>query len=306
MLNGQVQVAPFKEHPIIDYAVAEPGDYDIIAFGPDHPSSFITSGKFSLQQYCVCLLHKLFLLDKSDIKPFIQYQCEQLTEPFIWLNKFEKLIDLNRDLFTSKDREIKIEKALMLIELLRQEIQNNKFSQASRFNFQNVKQKIKNYSSTEEKLLFLAEAKTEYLQNKAVQVPSGEVPFDEKVQLEIDLLKTQRKLSKKITPLSVGEGAGLRPKSPLSPLKKSPAVKDKFQINTNLNVFVDIFFQLMHEKKVGSKPYIDATPNELAEMIATWFKDKEGKEISIETIKTILKPSRFEKRPKGSAKFEIE
>lgn len=72
-----------------------------------------------------------------------------------------------------------------------------KFSPASRFDFEKVKQKIKNYSTTEEKLSYLAEAKTEYLQNKPAQVPSGVVPFDEKVQLEMDLLKTQSKLSKK-------------------------------------------------------------------------------------------------------------
>lgn len=313
MLEGLVQVAPFKEHPIIDYAFAEPGEYDIIAFNPNDPSSFIFAGNFSLQQYCTCLLHKLFLLNKSDIKPFIQYQCEQLTEPFVWLNKFEKLIDLNRELFTGKDKEIKIEKALMVIELLRQEIQSNKFNPASRFNFDKVKRECKNYPTTEEKLLFLAEAKTEYLQNRPALVPPGEVPFDEKVQLEIDLLKTQRKLSKKSTPLSIGEGPGLRPKSPLSPLKKPalskaegyPKSTAKFQINTNLNVFVDIFFQLIHEKKINGKPYLDATPNELAEMIATWFKDKEGKEISVETVKTILKPSRIEKRPKGNNRFNV-
>lgn len=41
-------------------------------------------------------------------------------------------------------------------------------------------------------------------------------------------------------------------------------------------------------------------------MITTWFKDKDGKEISTETVKTILKPSRFEKRPKGNARFVIK
>lgn len=308
MLKSQVQIAPFKEHPIINYTASEPKEFDIIAFGPDHVPDFIVSGTFSLQQYCTCLLHRLFLLDKSDIKPFIHYQCEQLADPFVWLNKFEKLIDLNRALYKTQDRIMKMEKALMVIELLRQDIQNNKFAPASRFNFEKIKQKIKNYSTTEEKLLCLAEAKTEYLQNRPAQVPPGEVPFDEKVQLEIDLLKTQSKLSKKRQQTFTDQ----KNKSPLSPLKKhalsnvegSPA-RRKFQINSNLNVFVDIFFQLMHEKKVNGKPYLDASPNELCEMIAAYFKDKEGHDISIDTIKTILKPSRFEKRPKGNTRIDI-
>lgn len=301
MLTSPVQIAPFKEHPIINYVNSEPGEFDVIAFGPDHAPDFIVSGQFSLQQYCTCLLHRLFLLDKSDIKPFIQYQYEQLEEPLIWLNKFEKLIDLNRDLYTTKERIMKMEKALVVIELFRQDIQTHKISPASRFNFDKLKLKVKNYPTVEEKLLCLAEAKTEYLQNKPAQVPPGEVPFDEKVQLEIDLLKTQSKLSRKrqqtfTTPEN---------KSPLSPRKKSPQSPAKFQINSNLNVFVDIFFQLMHEKKINGKPYLDASPNELCEMISTYFKDKEGHDISIDTIKTILKPSRFEKRPKGNSRFDI-
>lgn len=190
---------------------------------------------------------------------------------------------------------------MVVIELFRQEIQDNKFSSASRFNFDKVKQKIKNYSTTEEKLFYLAEAKTEYLQNKPLQVPPGEVPFDEKVQLEIDLLKTQSKLSKKRQQAFADQ----KNKSPLSPLKKQSQSPAKFQINSNLNVFVDIFFQLMHEKKINGKPYLDASPNELCEMIAAYFKDKDGRDISIDTIKTILKPSRFEKRPKGNTRFDI-
>lgn len=301
MLSSQVQIAPFKEHSIINYTTSEPTEFDIIAFAPEHAPDFIVSGTFSLQQYCTCLLHRLFLLDKSDIKPFIHYQCEQLADPFVWLNKFEKLIDLNRDLYTTKERIMKMEKALMVIELLRQDIQNNKFVPASRFNFEKIKNKIKAYPTTEEKLLFLAEAKTDYLQNRPAQVPPGEVPFDEKIQLEIDLLKTQSKLSRKRQQTFTAQ----ENKSPLSPLKKSTQSPAKFQINSNLNVFVDIFFQLMHEKKINGKPYLDASPNELCEMIATYFKDKEGHDISIDTIKTILKPSRFEKRPKGNARFNI-
>lgn len=301
MLNSEVQVAPFIEHPIVDYSVSEPGTFDVTAIAPNHVSSFIISGKFSLQQYCVCLLHKLIHFDKSDIKPFIQYQCEQLIQPFVWLNKFEKLIDLNRELFNTKDRLIKMEKALMIIELLRQDIQSNKFVPSNRFNFDKVKQKIKEYTNVEEKLYYLAEAKTEYLQNKPATVPAGEVPFDEKVQLEIDLLKTQSKLNKKRQQAFTDQSN----KSPLSPLRKSPATKNKFKINTNLNQFVDIFYQLMHEKKINNKPYLEASPNELCEMIATYFIDKDGRDISIDTVKTILKPSRFEKRPKGNSRFDI-
>jgi hypothetical protein len=196
---------------------------------------------------------------------------------------------------------MKMEKALVVIELFREEIQNNKFRPAFRFNFEKLKLKVKNYPTIEEKLSFLAEAKTEYLQNKPLVTNPGEVPFDEKVQLEIDLLETQSRLSKQRQQTFTAP----ENKNPLGPKKKSPQSPHKFQINTNLNQFVDIFFQLMHEKKINGKPYLDASPNELCDLIATYFKDKEGRDISVDTIKTILKPSRIEKRPKGGTRFNI-
>jgi hypothetical protein len=61
----------------------------------------------------------------------------------------------------------------------------------------------------------------------------------------------------------------------------------------------------MHENHVNDKPALEAQPQVIAEMISTWFIDKDGNEISAETVKTILKPSRIEKRPKGNSKFDL-
>jgi hypothetical protein len=61
----------------------------------------------------------------------------------------------------------------------------------------------------------------------------------------------------------------------------------------------------MYEKKTGNRAWLEAAPNELSEMIAKYFVDKDGKAISVDTIKTILKPSRYEKRPKGSNRINI-
>jgi hypothetical protein len=148
MFKGPVHSAPFKEHPVVDMVSREPNDFDVISVLPEHSPNFIEEGKFSLQQYCYCLLHKIVTLNKSKIKPFIYYQCENLSDPFTWLNKLEKIIDLNRELFTTKDHKIKIEKALVVIELLRSDIENNKFNKASKFDFEKVKSKLKKLSNT--------------------------------------------------------------------------------------------------------------------------------------------------------------
>lgn len=294
--------SPFIEHLIVDIAQFDAGEFDIIIFDDSQSSNFLNKGKFNLEQYCKCLLHKLFTISKSKIKPFIQYQCDKMQEPIVWLNKLEKLIDLNRELFTTKEQKIKFEKSLMIIEVMRDTIEHKAQIPDVKFNFVKLKSDIKHYNYVE-KVSCLMEAKTEYLQNKPKMVDVNEVQFDEKINLELELLKTQQKLSKQQQNAIISSSSKIQ--SPLSTLKKSPVTKTKFKINTNLNQFVDIFFQLIHEKKVDGKPYLEASPNELADMIATWFKDKEGKQISIETIKTILKPSRFEKRPKGNAKLDI-
>jgi hypothetical protein len=322
MLKFQVQTAPFKEQPTAEPNTT-PHEYDITL--TRCLSGVEGSGaNDTLIEYCHNLLFKIVTLPKSRIKPFLQYQCEQLTDPFVWLNKFEKLIDLNREGFTTKDHNIKIEKALVLIELLRNEIESGK--QKTKFNFKKVKQQIQTYKTPEEKMSYLLEQKTEYLQNKPLIQDPTQVPFDIQCDLELNLLKTKRKLSKKKdSPSPVGEGVclqtgeGLRSAnlptnhnlhskknvSPLSTGREGKGVSPKFRINTNLNQFIDIFYQLMHEKHINNLPYLEASTNGLAELISTSFVDKDGNEISPETIKTILRPSRFDKRPKGDLKILI-
>lgn len=300
MLRVNIKTAPFQEHPIANISLSEPHEFDVIAF-ENMPPDFILNGSFSLDQYCRCLLQKLFILNKSKIKPFIQYQCAQLNSPFVWLNKLEKLVDLNRDLCTTKEQKIKIEKTLMVIELLRQEIESGKTIPANRFNFNRLKQQLKSYPTIEDKLLYLMESKTEYLQNRPPFTNPGEVPFDEKCELEIILLKNQRRLSKKRADDFASQGN----KSPLGPLKKSSQSPVKSKINVNLNRFVDVFFRLMYEIKVNDRAALETQPQIIAEIIASNFLDKDGNEISAETVKTILKPSRVEKRPKGNSRIEI-
>lgn len=61
----------------------------------------------------------------------------------------------------------------------------------------------------------------------------------------------------------------------------------------------------MYEKQVNGKSYLSATRNEVVEVISKIFIDKEGNEISQDTVKTILRPSRFEKRPKGNVRLDM-
>ncbi len=281
-----ILTAPFKEHPVADITREEPQEFDI------KPED-----KFTLEHYCKALLLKIITLNKSKIKPFIRYQVEILSDPFVWLNKLEKLIDLNREQFITKDENCKLDKALMVIEVFRQEIETGKFSN-SKYNFKKVKQKIQCYKSPEEKLSYLLEVKTEYLQYKPPLIDPTEVAFDIQCDLEMTLLKTQVKLKKRSLSTTEDE----KSKRSLSEVEGLP----KLQINSKLNCFVDVFYQMMYEKQINGKPYLSATPSEVAEVISKIFIDKEGNEISQDSVKTILRPSRFEKRPKGNARLNID
>ncbi|MCW3077054.1 MAG: hypothetical protein JWO32_1663 [Bacteroidetes bacterium] len=286
VLNVPIGLAPFREQD-----KEEAGIYDVVNIMEKRANDFICEGEFDLEQYARCLLHKIITLNKSSIKPFLQQQCLLLEDPFVWLNKLEKLIDLNRDVFNTKEQNIKIEKALVVIELLRQEVEITK---KGKYDFNKVKHCLKTFLNVEEQLCYLMELKTEYLQNKPSLIDTNEVSFDQKINLEIDLIKGRSKIKNRKQKVKNLPGE-----------EKSLRGRDKLKINTNVNQFVDLFYQLSQEKKVDGKPYLEAGATDIAELIAERFKDKDGRDIPIATIKTVLKPSRFEKRPKGDARIPI-
>ena len=298
--------SPFVEHPIVDVAQFDEGEYDIVVFEAGQPSNFLNGGKFNKVLYCKCLLHKLFTITKSKIKPFIQYQCNKMQEPIVWLNKFEKLIDLNQDIFTTKVQAKCFEKALMIIEVMRDTIEQKKQTPDTKFNFVKLKTDIKQYNY-EEKVSYLMEAKTEYLQNKPKMVDVNEMQFDEKINLELDLIKSQQKLTKKQNTSNNQEV-----NSPKSPTKntKSPTEICRtsvglFQFNCQTNVFVDVFFQLTKEISIDGKPILNAGFNELAQFVTDNFIDKNGNALSLNTVKTILNTSRPEKRPTSEKRIKL-
>jgi hypothetical protein len=299
--------SPFVEHPVVDISQFDAHEFDITVFDENQTSNFLNKGHFNRELYCKCLLHKLFTLPKSKIKPFIQYQCEKLKEPIIWLNKLEKLIDSNRELFTSKEQKIKFEKALVVIELIREIMEQKTQKPCESYNFDDLKQKVKQYNTYEEKFTCLMEARTEYLQNKPKLIDVNEIPFDEKISLELELLKTKQRLSKKSTAPNNQEV-----NSPKSPTKNTKGPTEicrtsvgLFQFNCQTNVFVDVFFQLTKEITIDGKPMLNAGFNELAQFITDYFIDKNGNRLSLNTVKTILNTSRPEKRPSSEKRINL-
>ena len=135
--------SPFVEHPVIDVAQSEAHEFDVVAYGEEQSTSFVNKGKFNKEQYCKCLLYKLFIIPKSKIKPFIQYQCDKMDDPIVWLNKLEKLMDINSEFFTTKEHAKIVGKILTVIEVMRDVIEQKGQTFDSKFNFVKLKSEVK-------------------------------------------------------------------------------------------------------------------------------------------------------------------
>jgi hypothetical protein len=87
--------------------------------------------------------------------------------------------------------------------------------------------------------------------------------------------------------------------------EKKQTIK-KLKFNGNLNQLVDIFYQLSRELFVDGKSFIDASNGDIVNMIVNNFIDKDNNEISPQTVETILKPSRGDKRPKTHKRIDLD
>ncbi|UPT69000.1 MAG: hypothetical protein M0D57_10435 [Sphingobacteriales bacterium JAD_PAG50586_3] len=91
-----------------------------------------------------------------------------------------------------------------------------------------------------------------------------------------------------------------------------PLVTKQFNKNTklkwhgNTNALVDIFYQMAFELKRDCVPLLQAEPKDLIRLIQDNFTDKYGDTISETTIRTIITPSRVDKRPKGAKKLNLQ
>ena len=70
--------------------------------------------KQSLEDYCQQILNKIFSLPLKNIPAFIAHHCNLVKKPLLWLNKFEKLIELNIELFSGTRNQSRLLKNLYL------------------------------------------------------------------------------------------------------------------------------------------------------------------------------------------------
>ena len=262
----------------------------------------------NLQSYCQSLINKIFQLHYSQIQNFINHHCSIAKNPIDWLNTFEKLIVVNEKLFqkgSNESRHIKFQTCIELkrLNLICDETQEspprlnkkqiNAESEERYFSFKEVKEELDRIIIFEEKIVYLTNQKFDYQQSVIDFVNKNLPPFDEQCTNEIERLIEVRKLEEQLT------------KKKTNYIQR-PTLENKIKINSNLNQLVDVFFQLNRELFIEGKPFLDANTNDFVALICNNFVDKEGRKISPDTVRTILTPSKSDKRPKAHKRIDLD
>ncbi|MEY3501202.1 MAG: hypothetical protein RL308_2875 [Bacteroidota bacterium] len=292
-----MQTAPFVELLAVPTALAKNPLFDIIV-----------EDKITIQNYCNALIAKILELKQSQFPAFIDYQFNQVKNPEVWICKLEKLLANNEAFFSSKTAMSRYNKLYFLIEKKRTELQSSRVkdpvvktpkkfinaeSEDRHFSFYEIKKQLEKINDDNQKILLLTKEMFEY-QQANIEFINQKTPFyDAQCTKEIENIYALQKIQ-----VAIEEAQKLKLSS-LIPTKK-------IKFNGNLNQLVDMFYQLNRELFIEGKPYIDANTNDLAAWIVNSFLDKEGKEISPLTVKTILKPSKEEKRPNTHKRLDID
>ncbi|POY34694.1 hypothetical protein C3K47_18840 [Solitalea longa] len=272
MLNDLNLSIRFKERPFVNTAIAKAHPYDFVS------DDFPDSKSIENSHYCAALLAKIKSWKLQECQEFIRHQIKGLTDPITWLNSLRMLlanqVDKDTDKFVTLNWLMK--HALVVDELRDYELRQCKKDR--KFDFDQVSKELEKLDSSTKKLKYLIERKTEFLQYHPIEPIPTKPTFAAQVDLEIEKIHKLEEIA-------------LR-----SPVPQNIA-PIKLRWNGQINILADIFHQFA-TIRVDGKPLIDNSASSLAEFLAHNFVDKDGNPISFETLKTILRPSRFEKRPK--------
>lgn len=262
----------------------------------------------TLENYCIALLEKVFTIPQSQLPEFITYQIQLNSDGTTWLNKFEKLLANNEELFISQKALSRFNKLYNIIEKKRTELQASSVKEIKQptpkrlinadaedryFSFFEVKQYVEKMELFNDKILYLNEEIFEYRQADIISINNKLQPYDQQCVQLIEKLQTLRKMRSEIEKENELEQ------------NNNPTIK-KLKFNGNLNQLVDIFYQLSRELFVDGKSFIDASNGDIVNMIVNNFIDKDNNEISPQTVETILKPSRGDKRPKTHKRIDLD
>ncbi len=263
------------------------------------------------ENYCIALVHKIFELPHSKFAAFIDFQAELMKDELKWINKLEKLITINEDLFFEKKVMGRYNKMFLYIDKKRDELQSSRIKESTiktpkrfinadaedrHFSFTEVKNSIENIQNFNEKIIFITEEIFEYKQADIISVNNKLQHFDEQCAQLMEKLQTIRKMKTEFEK---------EKEQSESNFSSNSAPKIPIQINGPINILSNAFKQMMVNINPNGKPYIQYKIKDIAQFICENFIDENGKPISQATIQTYLSPNRTDKDPNSDMKVRF-
>lgn len=300
-LKGQtIKTAPFPEFVAVTSALAKNPSFDIII-----------DQENTLDNYCFALLEKTFTLRQSQIPAFVNYQKTLVKDPITWLNKFEKLLANNEELFSSKRAMSRFNKLYNLIELSRKELQSssvkettsktpkrliNAESEERYFSFWEVKKHVESLQSYSEKVIYLTDEICEYKQSEVYFVNNKLLDYKKQCKALLKRIQEKKILKNQLEKEQQEEFSRL-----------NLEIKSNFKIRLNgpLNILTDAYKQMMYGVKPNGTPYMQHKIKEIAKFICDNHLDENGNELSMQTVLTYLSPTRADKNPNIEWKIKL-
>jgi len=302
-LNHQeqnMQTAPFVELLAVSAALAKNPVFDIII-----------DEKITLQNYCNALIEKTLTLRQSDFPAFIDYQSGQVKNSIIWLNKLEKLLAHNQDVFILRKVLCRFTKLMNLIEDKRTKVQSspvkalkiktpkrliNATSDDRYFSYFEVKNHIETLTNFTEKLIYLTQEAFAYKQADKFSINTTLQAYDEQCKFQIEHLQTLRKMRSDYDKEQQEKIENV--------LSEKPSTF-KIRINGPINILTDVYKQMMNTPKSNGKTFINHSIKDITKFICDNHLDELGNELSPNTIRTYLSPTRNDKDPNNDTKIRI-
>ena len=249
--------------------------------------------------YCQQLINKVFILKHSEFCDFLTHHCNLADDSMTWVNKFEKLLTVNAELFVGKCAELRLIKLISCLEGKRNSLKShqdaqglmrlnkrviNAESEERCFSFLETRQNVEKMQSDNAKILFLTSEILEYQE--------AEIILHNKKLSDYDV--ACEKLIKKIRTLSEMRSELLDP-VPESTAAHVPT--EKIRLHGPQNILTNAIKQMMFDLKPGGHPYLQGKICDMATFICSSFEDENGNALSFETIRTYLSPTRNDKDP---------
>ena len=295
-----MQTAPFVELLAVPQAQAKNPLFDIII-----------EDKVNIQNYCNALITKILGLCQYQFNDFIEYQFNQVKNPEIWLNKFEKLLVNNSEQFEGIRNNSKFIKLYTLIELKRKELQSscvkdtntktpkrfiNAESEDRHFSFYEVKKHVNSLNCYSEKVIYLTDEICNYREAEILFTNTKLSDFKKQCKTLLRRIEEDKELKTKLVREKEEEYN-----------KSNTATKTglKIQINGPINIITHAFKQMMVTINPNGKPYIPYKIKDVAQFICDNFVDEKGQPLSQATIQTYLSPNRTDKDPNSDTAVKL-